>query len=60
MCGALTLAVSIGTTDGEPSPDDAAEILSRWWNAVTSEEHYFGYLRHFAGAWDGAQPDVGR
>jgi hypothetical protein len=53
-------AVSIGTTDGEPSSDDAAEILSRWWNAVTSEEHYFGYLRHFAGAWDGAQPDVGR
>jgi hypothetical protein len=53
-------AVSIEAANSEPRPDDPAEILSRWWTAVTSEEHYFGYLRHFAGAWDGAQPDVGR
>jgi hypothetical protein len=47
-------AVSAGTTNGEPRPDDPAEIMSRWWDAVTNEEHYFGYLRHFPGAWDGA------
>lgn len=47
-------AVRVGTTNGEPRPDDPAEIMSRWWDAVTNEEHYFGYLRHFPGAWDGA------
>ena len=48
-------AVSIGTPHGEPQPGDRAEVMSRWWDAVTNEEHYFGYIRHFPGAWDGAE-----
>jgi hypothetical protein len=47
-------AVSTGTPAGQPLPGDPAEILSRWWNAVTNEEHYFGYLRFLPGAWDDA------
>jgi hypothetical protein len=37
-----------------PLPADSAEVVTRWWNAVTDDESFSGYLWSFPDAWDGA------
>jgi hypothetical protein len=43
-----------GTPGAAPLPGNPAEVVSRWWNAVTNDQNYYGYLRSFPEAWDGA------
>ena len=46
--------VSAGSPQAGPVPDDPAEVVTRWWTAVTDDQNFYGYLRSFPGAWDGA------
>ena len=52
--GSPWTSMSRGRKDAVPLPDDPAEVVSRWWNAVTNDENYAGHLRCFPEAWDGA------
>lgn len=46
--------VSGGARKADPRPDDAAEVVSRWWNALTDSENFAGAVRSLPYAWDGA------
>jgi hypothetical protein len=47
-------SVSGGSRRALPYPEDPAEVVTRWWSAVTNDQNFFGYVRSFPEAWDGA------